>query len=184
MKVSWLLAPVLIATLLGSGPAIERSARRVALPPVALSQVTACGDRRPALRTLDAEYRRAVAQDRWASLLEIGDAYRCVGDAGPHAASAGRKARQAYEAALHSARRAESVDGVLRAAQAFARLGDAAQVEASLRIARRLAAFDPEATADVEASSAHLADLLDAVPPAPARPAIPDGRSTRAGEEP
>jgi hypothetical protein len=161
MKVSWLVAPVLVATLLGSGPAVERPATERARPPVAPSRGPACPEGVPPLRAIDAEFRHAVGRDRWEALLAVGDAYRCAGER-----AAAPKAHRAFEAALHGARRAESVDGVLRAAQGFARLGDAAGVETSLRIARELAAFDPEASADVAATAVWLSDVLRPAPPA------------------
>jgi len=49
---------------------------------------------------------------------------------------------------------------VLRAAEGFAQLGDAAEVESTLHVARALAGTDPEAIADVKAAAAQLSDLL------------------------
>jgi hypothetical protein len=57
------------------------------------------------------------------------------------------------------------VEGVLRVAEAFAQLGDASEVEWSLRIARELAGSDAEATADVKAAAGRLSDLLEASGP-------------------
>jgi hypothetical protein len=175
MKASWLLAPVLVVTLLGSGPAVERPATERAQGPAAPARGPACRDGLPPLRAIDAEFRRAVTQDRWETLLDLGNAYRCSGDGGVPAA----RAHRAFEAALHGARRAESVDGVLRAAEGFARLGDAAAVETSLRIARDLAAFDPEASADVEASAVWLSNVRRSAPP----PAASFGAGAGSGAE-
>ena len=58
------------------------------------------------------------------------------------------KARTIYLAALFRARQEASLDGVLRAAEAFAELGDAPVVEQCLKLARPLAAETRDARAD------------------------------------
>jgi hypothetical protein len=73
-----------------------------------------------------------------------------------------QRAHDAYEAALHGARRAESLDGVLRAAEGFAQLGDVEEAVLSLRVARDLAGFDSEAVEDVQVAAGRLSDLLEA----------------------
>src|SRR5262249_25344862 len=115
-----------------------------------------------AMHRVEAAHRRATRDGRWESLLEVGEAYQRIAarPGAPEAAS--KRARDAYGAALRSARRAESVDGVLRAAEGFAQVGDAAEVERSLRVARELAGSDSEAIADVKAGTARLSDLLEA----------------------
>jgi hypothetical protein len=89
-------------------------------------------------------------------LIEVGDAYYRIAGGGGEPEAATQKARDTYQAALHSARRSKSLDGVLRAAEAFGQLGDADQVELSLNIARTLAGADAEAVADVRATAGRL----------------------------
>jgi hypothetical protein len=55
-----------------------------------------------------------------------------------------------------------SLDGVLRAAESFAQLGDVEEVELSLHVARDLAGSDSEAVDDVQAAAGRLSDLLEA----------------------
>jgi 16S rRNA (cytosine967-C5)-methyltransferase len=61
--------------------------------------------------------------------------------------AAGGKGRRIYLAALFRARQQESLDGVLRTAEAFAGLGDRELVDRCLRIAESLAARVPDAQA-------------------------------------
>jgi len=80
----------------------------------------------------------------WQGLVEVGDAYVRLGKlAGFHAASQA-KARRIYSAALFRARQQGSLDGVLRAAEAAAALGDRDLAEQGLRIAEELAARAPD----------------------------------------
>ncbi|MGH7322766.1 MAG: hypothetical protein ACRELA_24530 [Candidatus Rokuibacteriota bacterium] len=59
------------------------------------------------------------------------------------------KARRLYLAALFRSREQNSVDGVLRAAQAFAALGDGEVVEVCLSVAQDVAAQTGDPQADV-----------------------------------
>jgi hypothetical protein len=99
-------------------------------------------------------YRTALGtRQRWDGMIEVGEAYLRVGDVaqGSHVARA--TARRLYLAALIRARQQGSVDGVLRAAQAFSALGDREVVTQCLRVADQVAeqARDPRARARVEA---------------------------------
>lgn len=89
----------------------------------------------------------AVSSRQWEALIAVGDAYRRLGHATAAEREAHVEARDAYVGALLRARQTESLDGVLRAAQAFAELGDRDVVEQCLHVARGLArrAGDPEA---------------------------------------
>jgi hypothetical protein len=119
------------------------------------------GDLSTAVRMTDAAYRRAISDSRWESLIEVGDLYyRIVNRTGAERAS--QRARDAYQAALRSARHAGSLEGVLRAAEAFAQLGDVDETQLTLYVARDLAGYDAEAVADVRAAAARLSDLLGA----------------------
>jgi hypothetical protein len=131
-------------------------------PQVSVEAALEHGDLLTAFRTTEAAHRRAIRDRRWESLIDVRDAYyRIAGQTGaPHVAR--QRAHDAYEAALHGARRAESLDGVLRAAESFAQLGDVEEVVLSLHVARDLAGSDREAVDDVQAAAGRLGDLLEA----------------------
>src|SRR5438034_4881917 len=88
------------------------------------------------LRWRDA-YAAALRSRHWEGLVAVGDVYRRLGDLGGFKEAAEVKARTIYLAALFRARQEASLDGVLRAAEAFAELGDAPVVEQCLKLARR-----------------------------------------------
>lgn len=111
-----------------------------------------------ALRASQEAYAAAVASRRWEGLIAAGDAYRRVGEATELHKSFDAKAREAYRSALFRARQQGSVEGALRAAEAFLTLGDSEVVAQCVRIAERLAGTDPEARADVRAFAARLGD--------------------------
>ncbi len=85
-------------------------------------------------------YRAARMSQRWEGMVEVGDAYLRIGESFGFRAAAEARARQLYLAALFNARGSGSLDGVLRAGEAFAVLGDRDVVEQSLRVAEQLAA--------------------------------------------
>jgi hypothetical protein len=93
-------------------------------------------------------YAAALRSRHWEGLVAVGDAYRRLGDRGGFKEVAAAKARTIYLAALFRARQEASLDGVLRAAQAFADLGDAVVVAQCLKLARPLAAETRDARAD------------------------------------
>jgi hypothetical protein len=168
MKVSLMVAPVLVGALVGGvmKPIVtpERDAPSAATLSAFVEAALEHGDLRTALRTTEAAHRLAAHNGRWEFLLEVGDAYAHIArrPGAPEAAS--QRAHEAYRAALRSARRAESLDGVLRVAEAFAQLGDPDAVESSLRVARALAGPDGEAVADVQAATGRFGDLLHVAP--------------------
>jgi len=94
------------------------------------------------------EARRGTLMTRhWEAMLGLGDAARRIGQRGGFPGKAAAKARTAYLAALFRARELGSVDGTLRAAEAFASLGDWEVASQFLRVAEELAdhAQDPQA---------------------------------------
>jgi hypothetical protein len=103
-----------------------------------------------------ARWRDAHAHARrsghWEALLDLGDGSRRLGRAAGGARIADAYARDAYLAGVLHARHVGSLDGVLRAAEAFAELGDRDAVEQCLRDAHALAAraADPAAIRQVE----------------------------------
>jgi len=80
----------------------------------------------------------ALRSRHWEGMIAVADAYRRLGARAGFRADA--KARQLYHTALVRARGEMSVEGVLRAAQAFAELDDHAVVEQCIRAAWSVAA--------------------------------------------
>ena len=81
----------------------------------------------------------ALRGGRWEDLIAVGDAYLRIGEAAHQRTMALPRARQAYLAGLFRARRDGTVTGALRAAEAFAALGDREVAEQSLHVAAALA---------------------------------------------
>jgi hypothetical protein len=82
-------------------------------------------------------------------MVEAGDAALRIRAVAKDQRLAAPTARRAYLTALVRARGLGSVDGVLRTAEAFARLGDGEVVERALQVARDLGGVHPEAEARV-----------------------------------
>jgi hypothetical protein len=127
--------------------------------PLSIEAALDRGDVVTAVRATEAAHRRAARERSWQSLIEVGNAYSRIADRAEAPEAATKKALDSYQAALNSARRAKSLDGVLRAAEAFGQLGDTENVELSLHIARTLAGSDAEAVDDVRAVAGRLSDL-------------------------
>lgn len=87
-----------------------------------------------------AAYGEALRSRRWEGMLAVGEASLRIGEVAGTRKLAEAKARQAYLAALFRARQQESLDGVLRTAEAFAALGDREVAEQGVYVAQRLAA--------------------------------------------
>lgn len=104
----------------------------------------ATGDRARAVRAWSNAWMAAQASHRWQPLIDVGDAALRVGQATDSTVIARANARRAYRAALVRAHAQRSVDGVLRAAESFAALGDRNVTEGALYTARKLAAQTPD----------------------------------------
>lgn len=96
-------------------------------------------------------YGEAFRSRRWEGLLEVGDAYLRIGEVAKTQKTAEATARRIYLVALFRAHQQGLPEGVLRIAEAFARLGDREVVEQSLRVAELLAVRDSRAQTDVRA---------------------------------
>ncbi len=107
-------------------------------------EALAAGDVVLALRHWHEGHAVAVASRRWEGLVEAGDLYRRIGARGGFHGAAVARARECYLTALLRARGERSLDGVLRATEAFVDLGDEALVERGLEIARQVAARDAD----------------------------------------
>jgi hypothetical protein len=84
----------------------------------------------------------ARASQSWESMIAVGDAFMAIGRASGAVNGARINAQDAYITALIRARRARSVDGALRSAEAFRDLGDEVAAETSLRVAEQVADGD------------------------------------------
>lgn len=98
-----------------------------------------------AVRVWQDAYGAALASRSWESMIAVGDAFVAIGQAAGTPRGARMNARDAYLSALVRARRERSVEGALRTAEAFRKLGDRAVVEQCLHIADQLATGNHEA---------------------------------------
>jgi hypothetical protein len=89
----------------------------------------------------------ALRSGQWEGMIAVGDAARRLAPSDPGAA------RRAYLTALFRARQQRSLDGILRAAVAFAELGDREILPEALRMAEREAGLDPRALARVRSAA-------------------------------
>ena len=125
-----------------------------------VEEALATGNVTAALQEWRGAYRSAVKAGGWEVFIEVGDSYRRIGEVAGKSEPFDAKAREIYLLALSQARRQECVQCLLRIAEAFAALGDTEYVELSVRLADLLAMQDPEAEADVRASTMRFADQL------------------------
>jgi len=150
---------VLVPACAESGPdtavdsATMRHVRRV-------DEALARGDVSTAVRAWHDAYGAALASRAWEPMLAVGDAHLRIGGAGGIGGAAYARARENYLVALFRARARRSLDGVLRATEAFARLGDRDVVDMGLRVARDVAARggDPEAVERVRRFAQELSE--------------------------
>lgn len=117
-------------------------------------------DVRAAERAWHDAYGEAFRSGRWDGMVQVGDAYRRIGEVTGSRKASAEKARETYWAALSLARHQGSLDGVLRTAEAFAALGDRKAAEECVRVAELLTAQDSEAQADVRMFRERLAVML------------------------
>jgi hypothetical protein len=113
-------------------------------------------DLRTARELVRDAYAAAVTSGRWEPLLHVGDAQWRVEQASGFATLGKASARENFLFALFRARDQRSLDGVLQAADAFSRLGDASVVRQALVVARDLAGRDPVAHARVDVAAEEL----------------------------
>jgi hypothetical protein len=123
-----------VAVLAGGAPAAA-DAWRPRLQ--AMDAALARRDAGAAARAWHDAYAAALASRRWEAMLEVGDAAPRAGATGG-GEEARARARQAYLLAFTRARQEGAVDGVLRAAQAFADLGDRDAATQCLRVAEQM----------------------------------------------
>jgi hypothetical protein len=85
-------------------------------------------------------YLEALGSRAWSPMIVVGDAWLRIGAASGGTLDARPNARDQYLRAFFRARHQGSLDGVLRAAEAFAGLGDREVVEQIQRAAGEVAA--------------------------------------------
>jgi len=142
-----------VATLLG---VLEVTAERGASPTARpepsswstslheMDAAIARGDLMAAASSRHQAYRAALSNRSWEAFLAAGDGWLRLGEATQSRSAAEPEARRLYLAALFLARSQDSLDGVLRATEAFQQLGDHDVVAQGLSIARELAGSDPQ----------------------------------------
>jgi hypothetical protein len=116
-----------------------------------------------ARRAWENAHLAAVESLGWEGLIETGDACLRIGEASRARAAAEPTARRAYFAALYRACRENSFEGILRAAEVFADLGDREVVDECLGLA--------ELQVDGEDARRRLSAVIErlGVAPTPAR---------------
>jgi hypothetical protein len=137
-----------------------------------VDRALAAGDVNAAVRAWHTAHAAALASGSWEAMIEAGDAYLRIGRVAGARAPSEAKARQAYLVALFRARGQGSIDGVLRATDAFAGLGDDEVVAQGIAVARALATRNRDAAAEArlgEAQARLAARLLEAKRTAPDR---------------
>lgn len=113
------------------------------------------GDSSGASRACEDAYHAARHDRSWEGLIDVGAACLRVGEAGPRWPAI-PLARRAYFAAFFLAYQQESLDGVVRAARAFAALGDRQSVDECLGLADLMVFDDGEARGRLHALVADL----------------------------
>jgi hypothetical protein len=167
MSRRWYLRSGLAVALMIVGVALAGNVAAVAVPDdpwaPAIEQVDKALARKEysaALRAANDAYTLALGTTRWDGMVTAGDLYRRIGEATGLRRSFESKAREAYQKAFFRARQQASVEGILRATEGYAALGDTQMVGLGLRVAERLAARDPEAQADIKSFRARFGDSL------------------------
>jgi hypothetical protein len=139
-----------------TGTALALAALLLAISVLTAVQSGALSLRQTPWSSYRAGAEMARAERGWERLLAVGYVAALHETGRPHA-------RQTYLAALKTAERKRSVEGVVRVAQAFASLGDREVAIHCLRIAARVAAYhhDDAAMATVRLASQQLVDVRD-----------------------
>lgn len=106
----------------------------------ALEAALARGDVRAARDEWREAHRSQLRNPDWRRMLALGDAALAIARLDGSPRSGDIDARRAYLAAMFRARAAGSIDGVLRATESFATLGDRDVAEEGLRIGDAMAA--------------------------------------------
>ena len=154
-----------------SGPGANGKPRTATLPPAwnghlrAVEHALGRNDLDGARQAWESAHLAAVESLSWEGLIATGQACLRIGGATGGRPSAEPAARRAYFAALYRACRANSFDGILCAAEAFADLGDREVVEECLGLAELQGEGEP-----TRRRVAALAGRLGSALPGPGSP--------------
>ena len=166
-RISIILAVAVVITAAGAAILDQRSSGAPIEPMMTserhlarIDTALASHDLRTARDVVRDAYAAAVTSRRWEPLLRVGDAQRRVEEASGYPTLGKANARANYLSALFRARDQRSLDGVLQAADAFSRLGDASVVRQALVVARDVAGRDPVAHARVDIAAEELGARL------------------------
>ena len=132
-----------------------------------VAEAVTLGDTRTAVAAWREAYGAAMRSGQWRDLIDVGDAALRVGDVADFAETAQGAARKSYLTALYRAQSHGSVDGVLRAAEGFAALGDRAAVQNCVLIAQRIADANPEVQERVVSFAARFTATTASPPSSP-----------------
>jgi len=138
-----LLSGVLGTSAVAPPRSVQSTAPAVTATPwtphiVAANAALRSGDLTAASAASTEAYRAALASRRWEGLIEAADAHLRLAEAAGAPQAGVPRARELYLAALFRARDARSLEGVLRVAQAFDRLGDREAADHAMRVAQRM----------------------------------------------
>jgi len=162
LAIALLIALAIVEVLASRASAGEASAKNVTAPWAPhigrVDEALAQKNFSVAVRAWGDAYGAALGSRRWEGMIAVGDAYLRIGDRLAYRRAFVAKAREAYLAAVFRARHQRSLDGVLRAAEAFAALGDRQVVAQCLTIAKDLAGRDPKAQALVQEQASRFSD--------------------------
>jgi hypothetical protein len=155
-----LLGALEVALARAGNPSVRPSAPWAA-PLEEMDSALARADLSSAVTARHRAHLAALGSRTWEGFLEVGDAALRLGDATGNRRAMEPEARRAYLAALTYARAQRSLEGVLRATESFARLGDRDMVVQGIRLARVLAGKDDDAQARIAAlEGLWIGDLL------------------------
>ena len=151
----------------GRHPAFEARWRQLVQD---IDNAAQAGNPRRAVAAWREAHAEAVRSGRWPDMADVGDAALRVGAVAEFGESPQAAARRSYLTVLFRARAERSLDGVLRACQGFAFLGDRSVVQQCIRVAYEVAGTDTVARGRVIAFTGEfLPHPLVAADPEPQR---------------
>ncbi len=135
---------VLLTALALASQEPARPARGGTIPPwnshlAEMDAALAARDVRGATRAWSVAYTMALGIESWRGMTAVGEAALRLGERTGHGEEAAKTARALYQMAFLRAQRQASAEGMLRAAEGFARVGDPAMADLALRVARSVA---------------------------------------------
>ena len=129
-----------------------------------IDEAVLVGDTRGAVKMWREAYVDAMRHGQWRDVMDVGDVALRIGDVAELRESPQAAARRSYLTGLQRALAQNSLDGVLRAAEAFSMLGDRAVVENCLVLAGRIAGDDVEARGRVRAFADRFVTVATTAP--------------------